>query len=298
MIAAAIVTRWTAPCVIAKVSPNHRSSAHNDESFSDVDACLRTRLDGDGRRTPGKPMSLNDCPPAHLRLTVRVTLESPGCQRRKMRIRYSRHPVTIMTLKAASRILLTLLCWRVACRLPALAQSARNPIIQADVPDISMIRVGDAYYMSSTTMHMSPGLPIMKSTDLVNWRMLNYAYERLGENEELNMQNGSNAYGRGSWASSIRYNKGVYYVSTFSATTGKTYIFHTTDIEKEPWQEISFEPSLHDSSLFFDDDGKVYMLWGAGRLQLVELKEDLTGIKEGGQAMQLLRPESSSVGFL
>jgi beta-xylosidase len=42
---------------------------------------------------------------------------------------------------------------------------AINPIIHADVPDLSMIRVGDTYYMSSTTMHMSPGLPIMSSKD-------------------------------------------------------------------------------------------------------------------------------------
>ena len=51
------------------------------------------------------------------------------------------------------------------------AQQARNPIIFADVPDISVIRVGKMYYMSSTTMHMSPGLPIMKSTDLINWHL-------------------------------------------------------------------------------------------------------------------------------
>ena len=50
------------------------------------------------------------------------------------------------------------------------ADNAQNPIIQADVPDMAMIRVGDTYYMSSTTMHMSPGLPIMKSKDLVNWQ--------------------------------------------------------------------------------------------------------------------------------
>jgi beta-xylosidase len=48
------------------------------------------------------------------------------------------------------------------------AQKATNPIIYADVPDISIERVGNSYYMSSTTMHMSPGVPIMKSNDLVN----------------------------------------------------------------------------------------------------------------------------------
>jgi len=47
--------------------------------------------------------------------------------------------------------------------VPVLAERARNPVIWADVPDPSVIRVGDTYYMSSTTMHMNPGLPIMKS---------------------------------------------------------------------------------------------------------------------------------------
>jgi beta-xylosidase len=55
---------------------------------------------------------------------------------------------------------------------PAIAQNkAQNPIIWADVPDMSIVRVGDTYYMASTTMHMSPGLPIMKSKDLVNWEI-------------------------------------------------------------------------------------------------------------------------------
>src|SRR5215217_231592 len=94
-------------------------------------------------------------------------------------------------------------------------KQASNPVIYADVPDLSMIRVGDTYYMSSTTMHMSPGLPIMKSTDLINWKIINYAYDTLGDVDALNLRNGKTAYGRGSWASSIRYHNGIYYVSTF-----------------------------------------------------------------------------------
>ncbi|MHB1307011.1 MAG: family 43 glycosylhydrolase, partial [Limisphaerales bacterium] len=75
---------------------------------------------------------------------------------------------------------------------------AVNPIIHADVPDISMIRVGDTYYMSSTTMHLSPGLPIMKSKDLVNWELASYAYDILEDIDELNLNNGKSTYGRGS----------------------------------------------------------------------------------------------------
>lgn len=158
----------------------------------------------------------------------------------------------------------------------------QNPVIFADVPDVSMIRVGDSYYMSSTTMHMNPGVPLMKSNDLQNWQIINYAYETLGDNDALNLINGRNAYGRGSWASCIRYFNDTYYVSTFSSTTGKTYIWSTKDITKGPWKENSFSPSFHDHTLVFDDDGRVYLIYGNKRLSLVELNPDLSGVKDGG----------------
>jgi beta-xylosidase len=164
----------------------------------------------------------------------------------------------------------------------AQTKQAINPVIHADVPDMAMIRVGNNYYMSSTTMHMSPGVPIMKSTDLVNWKLISYTYDTLVSNDDMNLENEKSTYGRGSWASSIRYHKGTYYVSTFAATSGKTHVYSTKNIEKGPWKHQSFQPSLHDHSLFFDDDGKVYMLYGNHKLTLVELNEDVSGIKPGG----------------
>ncbi len=161
-------------------------------------------------------------------------------------------------------------------------EKAVNPIIWADVPDLAIIRVGDTYYMSSTTMHLSPGVPIMRSKDLVNWEIVSYAYRNLGDNDELNLENGQNAYGKGSWASSIRYHDGIFYVTTFSANTGKTHVFTTKDIERGPWEEASFSPALHDHSLFFDDDGRVFMVHGGGDIRLTELTEDASAIKPGG----------------
>ncbi|MGZ5135824.1 MAG: glycoside hydrolase family 43 protein [Flavitalea sp.] len=179
--------------------------------------------------------------------------------------------------------------------ITAIAQgTARNPIIFADVPDISMIRVGDTYYMSSTTMHMSSGVPIMKSKDLVNWQLINYAYDTLISNDEMNLENGKFTYGRGSWASSLRYHNGIYYVSTFAATSGKTHVYTTKNIEKGQWKAISFRPSLHDHSLFFDDDGKTYMIYGNKKLTLVELKDDLSGIKESGVNQVIIENASAS----
>lgn len=165
--------------------------------------------------------------------------------------------------------------------VPGQVNSARNPIIFADVPDMSMVRVGDTYYMSSTTMHMSPGVPIMKSKDLINWKIVNYAYDILDNVDELTLYNGKNAYGKGTWASCIRYHNDAFYISTFSQTTGKTYIFSTSDIDKGPWKVSSFSPGLHDNSLFFDDDGRLYMIYGNIKLRIVELNADLSGPMAG-----------------
>lgn len=173
---------------------------------------------------------------------------------------------------------------------------AQNPVIFADVPDLSMVRVGNSWYMSSTTMHMSPGLPIMKSNDLVNWTLIGYAYDTLANIDELNLTNGKSTYGRGSWASSIRYHNGLFYVSTFAQTTGKTHLFTTKDPEKGPWKTWSFKPSYHDHSLFFDDDGRVYMIYGAGKLRLVELNADASGVKPGTTERVIIENASAPTG--
>lgn len=200
-----------------------------------------------------------------------------------------------------SRFYLFLLASIVSCAsVVAQVKSAGNPVIYADVPDMSMVRVGDTYYMSSTTMHMTPGVPVMKSKDLVNWELASYCYETLGNGDAMNLSNGKNAYGSGTWASCIRHHKDTYYVSTFSSTTGKTYVFSTKDVEKEPWKEISFSPSLHDHTLFFDDDGRIYIIWGAGKLRIAEMKEDLTGVKEGTERIFIENasaPSGDNVGL-
>ncbi len=174
------------------------------------------------------------------------------------------------------------------------AGEAPNPLIHADLPDPAMIRVGEDYYLSSTTMHLSPGLPILKSRDLVNWRIVNYAYETLDDTPALRLDPGKHTYGKGSWASSIRHHAGIYYVTTFSQTTGRTHIYATPDLERGPWKATSFSPALHDHSLFFDDDGRVYMIYGAGNLRLAELQPDLSGLKPGG-VHQVIIPNASTV---
>ena len=166
-------------------------------------------------------------------------------------------------------------------RQTALSAKATNPLLYADLPDVSMTRAGDTYYMSTTSNHMAPGVPVLRSENLTDWSIVRYCYDRLEESDAMNLSNGKNAYGNGTWASSIRYHDGRYYIATFSHTTGKTYIFSTDDMEKGAWTTRTFAPAYHDLSLFFDDDGRSYIVWGGGRLSIAELKDDLSGVKEG-----------------
>jgi beta-xylosidase len=135
----------------------------------------------------------------------------------------------------------------------------------------------------------------MKSEDLVNWELINYAYDRLGEVDAINLENGKSAYGRGSWASCIRYHENRFYVFTFAATTGKTYIFSTRDIENGPWEVKTFEPSYHDITIHFEDDGKVYMIWGNGKIMIAELESDLSVVKKGTERV-LIENASAPAG--
>src|SRR5690625_3816008 len=171
--------------------------------------------------------------------------------------------------------------------------SVNNPIIWSDIPDPSVIRVGDTFYMSSTTMHMNPGVPIMKSIDLVNWKIVNYVYDTLEDNDKQLLRNGQNEYSKGSWASSLRYHKGTFYFAVASFSAGKTFIFQNTDIEKGQWTKSTIDGVYNDMSLLFDNDG-VYMVYGGGDIRIIELTQDATAIKEGGLD-QIIIPNSSDI---
>lgn len=165
-----------------------------------------------------------------------------------------------------------------------------NPLIWADVPDVSVIRVEDTYYMVSTTMHMNPGVPVMASKDMVRWRTINYAHQALGNNNELNMDNGKNAYGKGSWASNIKYKDGTWYVLTPSYSTNNTHIYKTKDITSGEW-EVATLPFYHDPSLLLDDDGRIYVIYGSGNISIVELSSDAMSVK--GTSRTLLQKPAS-----
>ena len=90
-----------------------------------------------------------------------------------------------------------------------------NPLFYDEFSDPDMIRVGADYYLTGTTMHAMPGLPILHSRDLVNWKIIGYAFERLDLGPAFRLEDGQEIYGQGIWrrASAITTER-----TTFSPT--------------------------------------------------------------------------------
>ena len=172
----------------------------------------------------------------------------------------------------------------------------QNPMLWADVPDPDVIRVGDTFYLVSTTMHLMPGAPVMASKDLKNWETVGYIFNRLTDSPKYDLQQGT-AYGRGQWATSLKYHNGRFYALLAPNEQGKmgdTYIFSAEKAEG-PWELVSRMRHFHDCSLFFDDDGRVYVIYGTG--ELMELKPDLSDVIEGTY-MKIFQREEDEKGLL
>ena len=173
-----------------------------------------------------------------------------------------------------------------------------NPMLWADVPDPDIIRVGDTFYLVSTTMHLMPGAPIMKSKDLKNWETVGYIFDKLTESPKYDLSpTEGTVYGRGQWATSLKYNKGKFYAllaPNEAGSMGDTYIF-TADKAEGPWKIVSRMRHFHDCSLFFDDDDRVYVVYGTG--EMMELKKDLSDVIEGTHR-HIFQRETDETGLL
>ena len=175
-------------------------------------------------------------------------------------------------------------------------EKVQNPMLWADVPDPDVIRVGDTFYLVSTTMHLMPGAPIMKSKDLKNWETVGYIFDKLTDSPKYDMKEGT-VYGRGQWATSLKYHNGKFYAllaPNEAGAMGDTYIF-TADKAEGPWKILSRMRHFHDCSLFFDDDNRVYVIYGTG--EMMELKSDLSDVIEGTH-QQIFQREEDEKGLL
>lgn len=140
----------------------------------------------------------------------------------------------------------------------------RNPVLHADYSDPDVIRVGDDYYMTASSFNCIPGLPVLHSRDLVNWKLINYALKKQEPEEVYN----SPQHGKGVWAPSIIFHNGEYRIYYPDPDFG---IFMVK--AKNPaadWEEpvlVMAGKGLIDPSAFWDNDGKAYLAiaWAGSR---------------------------------
>lgn len=167
-----------------------------------------------------------------------------------------------------------------------------NPLFYDEFSDPDLIRVGEDFYLAGTTMHAMPGLVVLHSRDLVNWRFLSYAFDRLTLGPEFDLVEGREAYGQGIWAPCIRYHEGTFYI--FSNVNGHGMQVFTATDPAGPWEHRPFGGEVYDLSVLFDDDGRIYAVHGYDEVRLVELKPDLSGPIEGTD--RVIIPAGNAMG--
>lgn len=158
----------------------------------------------------------------------------------------------------------------------------RNPILYADYSDPDAIRVGEDYFMTASSFCNAPGLPILHSKDLVNWKVVNYALDKIPEFRYRNP-----VHGCGVWAPSIRYHEGTYFIC-FPMPDEGIYMTTTKDPFGKWSKPVNIRPGAGwiDPCPFWDDDGKAYLVAGVAKsrigyksvLHMVEMQPDGMGL--------------------
>lgn len=137
-----------------------------------------------------------------------------------------------------------------------------NPILHADYSDPDVIKVGDDYYMTSSSFNAVPALPILHSKDLVNWELINHAVDQLIPEEHFRAPQ----HGNGVWAPSIRYHKGHFYIYWGDPDFGIYMV--KTDNPAGEWEDpvlVKAGEGLIDPSPLWDEDGKAYLVHAFAR---------------------------------
>src|SRR3989440_5507131 len=133
----------------------------------------------------------------------------------------------------------------------------KNPIIHADYSDPDAIRVGDDYYLIASSFNAAPGLPILRSKDLVNWTIIGHVFKRQPPYDVFNQPQ----HGGGVWAPSIRYHNGAFYI--FYPDPDRGIYMTQAKQAAGPWSEpllIKEARGWEDPCPLWDDDGNAYLV--------------------------------------
>jgi xylan 1,4-beta-xylosidase len=134
----------------------------------------------------------------------------------------------------------------------------QNPILAGFYPDPSIVRAGEDYYMVHSSFSFYPGIPLFHSRDLVNWTQVGHVFDRPSQ---LNLD--GLEISQGIFAPTINYHHGVFYVLSTGVYAGGNFLVTSTDpLKPGSWSDPVWLPEADgiDPSIFFDDDGKVYIL--------------------------------------
>lgn len=179
----------------------------------------------------------------------------------------------------------------------------KNPVLCADYSDPDAIRVGEDFWMTSSSFSHSPGLPILHSRDLVNWALVAHALPRLVPEETFRVPQ----HGKGVWAPAIRFHGGKFWIVYPDPDFG-LYVTTATDPAGE-WSApflLKAGKGLIDPCPFWDDDGRLYLIHGWARsragianlLTLHELSPDGTRILDAGKNIQTTEGKANDVGTI
>ncbi|WP_438348638.1 glycoside hydrolase family 43 protein [Paenibacillus sp. FA6] len=137
----------------------------------------------------------------------------------------------------------------------SILKSYKNPVLPGFHPDPSVIRVNDDYYMAVSSFEYYPGLPIFHSRNLSEWKQIGHALTRKSQLDLSSRQSSEGIY-----APTLRHHEGVFYLIT-TDVYGIGNFFITAEKPEGPWSDPILIPPYGniDPSLFFDDDGKVYV---------------------------------------
>lgn len=169
-----------------------------------------------------------------------------------------------------------------------------NPLFYDEFSDPDLIRVGDDFYLAGTTMHAMPGLVVLHSKDLVNWKFLSHAFDRLELGPAFDLEGGQESYGQGIWAPCLRYHQGMFHL--FSNVNGHSLQVFTATNPAGPWSHRSIRTGIHDLSVLFDDDGRIYAVYGYDEVKVVEFKPDLSGFIAGSERVVIPRGHAMGEG--
>ncbi|KAG8679076.1 hypothetical protein FRC08_017242, partial [Ceratobasidium sp. 394] len=135
-----------------------------------------------------------------------------------------------------------------------------NPVLWEDLADLDIRRVNNTYYYSSSTMHYSPGAPILRSYDLFNWEYIRHSVPTLDFGSAYSLPSGSRAYVKGIWASFFGFHsqKNTWYWGG-CVEFSKTYIYSASSVTG-PWTQLTvLNKCYYDCGLLVDDDGIMYV---------------------------------------